>query len=77
MTAVQQIDARDLRAGDVIHFGGARAHVTGVRHDAALVVVGIEELGAFLTFEGPPHRAPRPPRCRRRGAVGAASAADA
>jgi hypothetical protein len=34
----------------VIHSAVARAHVTGVRDDGALVV--IEELGAFLTFHG-------------------------
>src|SRR5690349_2136143 len=52
MPAAQHLNARDLRAGDVIHFGGARAHVTAIRHDGALVVVGVEELGAFLTFDG-------------------------
>ena len=48
-----QLAARDLQAGDVIHLGGARAHVTAVRRDGALVVVGVEELGAFLTYDGP------------------------
>ena len=36
-----------LQGGELIHFGGARAHVAGVRRHGALVVV-IGELGASL-----------------------------
>ncbi len=43
-----QIVAADLNEGDVIHFGGARAHVAGVRRHGDSVVV-VEELGS-VTF---------------------------
>jgi hypothetical protein len=52
MAFPQQLAARELHTGDVIHFGGARAHVVGIRHEGALVVARIEELGASVTFDG-------------------------